>query len=505
MLFNSFEFIFFFMPTTLLFFSISAYYFGKRGALAILLLSSLFFYGWWNPSYLILLVISVLGNYFIALLIAHIYQRNQAWACHIRSLGIAANLGLIIWYKYAGLLATSLTALTSTTFDFGTILLPLGISFFTFQQISYLSSVAINGQAERDPLRYSVFICFFAHLIAGPLVQPREILPQLDNIRTRLVSWNIVMGGTLFIIGLSKKTLLADTFAIFVSPVFIAAKADQPIGMIDAWGAMLSYTMQIYFDFSAYSEMAMGLALLFGLRFPVNFASPYKAVSIIDFWRRWHMTLSAFLRDFLYIPLGGRRRGERRRYINLMATMVVGGLWHGANWTFVAWGTLHGLYLVVNHLWVSHGPVRKLPKWLAWGITFSAVVLAWVPFRAENFATAQIIYQGLFGITGIAPPEELMKFIGIWSNTSHEQIVHSVYSVQQFVWMVTSIGIGLAITLLSPSAIEIFRSAAVPEHGKTETSLTWHATISWAISIGGLAALSMMQLSSPSEFIYFNF
>jgi alginate O-acetyltransferase complex protein AlgI len=284
------------------------------------------------------------------------------------------------------------------------IFLPLAISFFTFQQIMFLVESRSADRVDAGMLPYSAFVAFFPHLIAGPIVKPREIMPQLlaaDLAVPR--SEHIAEGMTIFLLGLAKKVVLADMFARFSDVGFAAAAQGAPLSFAEAWYAGASYALQIYFDFSGYSDMAIGLARMLNVRFPLNFASPYKARNIAEFWRSWHITLSRFLRDYVYIPLGGNRRGEARRNVNLMATMLLGGLWHGAAWNFVLWGGLHGLYLVVY----GRFPWR-LPQVVGRALTLLAVVIAWVPFRASGTDATLVMLRGMAGLNGIALPQMIV-------------------------------------------------------------------------------------------------
>ncbi len=406
MLFNSLEFLFGFLPLTVAGFFLCGRMGGLRLAMGWLVAASLFFYSWWNPPYVLLLFSSILVNFLLG-------RRLQARPSRpLLAAGVAANLAVIGYYKYADFFLSSVGGLTGLDLEMEAIFLPLGISFFTFQQIAYLVD-AHRGQVERGGfLDYALFVSFFPQLIAGPIVHHREMMPQF---RRRGVltpdSEAFALGLGILSIGLFKKVIIADGVARYATPVFDAAAGGYAPSFFEAWGGTLAYTFQLYFDFSGYSDMAIGLGLLFGIRLPLNFASPYKATSIIEFWSRWHMTLSRFLRDYLYIPLGGNRRGSLRRYLNLMITMLLGGLWHGAGWTFVAWGALHGGYLVVNHAWRAlrvrfgrPGPSGGVGRWAARLLTFLAVVVAWVPFRAESFEAAGRILAGLSGFNGIILP-----------------------------------------------------------------------------------------------------
>ncbi len=391
MLFNAPVFIMGFLPVTLAGFWAAARLGGRRPALVWLLAASLFFYGWWNPVFLALLVGSILANYGFGQKV----HGRRAWLVA----GLVFDLGLLAFFKYANFLA----GVIGIAPLWGGIVLPLGISFFTFQQIMFLVDTYRGEAGAASFLDYACFIAFFPHLIAGPIVRPSHIIPQFQALTTTHWRTNFTAGLDIFLLGLAKKVVLADGLARCADPGFAGAARGDPITLVEAWVALLAYALQIYFDFSGYSDMAIGLARMFGIGFPLNFNSPYQAVDISDFWRRWNMTLSGFLRDYLYIPLGGNRRGEGRRIGNLMITMLLGGLWHGAAWRFVLWGGLHGAFLVV------HGWFRRtgllLPAGLSWALTLLCVMLAWVPFRAAGFAPAMDMYAGLFGLHGLALPE----------------------------------------------------------------------------------------------------
>jgi D-alanyl-lipoteichoic acid acyltransferase DltB (MBOAT superfamily) len=404
MLFNSAGFILGFLPLSLGGFFACGRLAGRRAALAWLLASDLVFYGWWNPRHVALLAGSVAVNYLLAQRLARLVaagrrEATRAWLAG----GVAFNLGLLGWFKYADFVLHILAPGAPTL----GIVLPLAISFFTFQQIMFLVDTARGQRVAAGPLSYAAFVCFFPHLIAGPIVRPAEILPQLQAPGlARPRAENITSGLMIFLLGLGKKLVLADTFGGFADIGFAAAAHGSALTLIEAWFAVLAYALQIYFDFSGYSDMAIGLARMANVDFPLNFASPYQARDIADFWRRWHISLSRFLRDYLYIPLGGNRHGEARRLLNLMLTMLLGGLWHGAAWTFVAWGGLHGLYLIVHRLWGRLG--WRLPRPLAQGLTLLAVVVAWVPFRADGMAATCAMLRGMAGLNGLALPQMIV-------------------------------------------------------------------------------------------------
>ena len=402
MVFTQPVFLFLLLPIALIGFYAFAGWGMTRTAIVWVIAASLVFYGWWNWWLLGVLAISLFVNFGLARRLA------AAPSSTTLALGIAFNLGLLAYYKYANFALaawTDLTGFSAMTFN---VALPLAISFFTFQKIAYLVDT-YRGQTMRHGfLYYCLFITFFPQLVAGPILRHADTIPQcVSDSFGRFRTSNLFLGALIFVIGFDKKVFLADSMAILANPIFDGASAHPP-GLLDAWSGALAYTLQLYFDFSGYSDMAIGLARMFGIRLPVNFNSPYKATSIIDFWRRWHMTLSSFLRDYLYVPLGGNRKGRLRRYANVMIVMLLGGLWHGAGWTFVAWGALHGAFLVINHGFrdlrqrLGHD-VDHPTRWgqaIARAITFLAVVIAWVVFRAEDGASATAVLRGLLGLNG---------------------------------------------------------------------------------------------------------
>jgi alginate O-acetyltransferase complex protein AlgI len=385
-LFNSFPFLFVFLPIAI------ALYFGlarlgnPKLATLSLVGASLLFYGYWDWRYLGLLVASTLFNYGIGSVVRRHRHRG------ILVGGIAANLLLLGFYKYAAFGAQSVNALFHLHLPIPQVVLPLAISFYTFTQIAFIVD-AYQGRAEEMNLpRYGLFVFFFPHLIAGPIVHHKEIMPQFAESNAR--KWNsanFAVGLAWLTLGLFKKVLIADTCAPWANHLFDYKGA---VTIMEAWVGILAYTMQLYFDFSGYSDMAIGLSWMFNVRLPDNFNAPYRAESIIDFWRRWHMTLSRFLRDYLYIPLGGNRMGGARRYVNLLLTMVLGGLWHGAGWTFLAWGAFHGALLTVNHLWKEAG--FAMPRILARGATFIAVMAGWCLFRAPDMDRARRLLAAMW-------------------------------------------------------------------------------------------------------------
>ncbi|WP_323990217.1 MBOAT family protein [Nguyenibacter sp. L1] len=396
MLFTTQSFLLGFLPATLLLFHLCA---GHRMARQLVLVgASLLFYGFWNWRFVPALVALTLLNWGL----------GRAWAASGRRIwpigGIVINLLTLGFFKYANFFADSMAHLAGWRHLAWAITLPLGISFFTFQKIAYHADLLRGARPVRSALDFLEFVTFFPQLIAGPIVRHHEIVPQFDTDPHGPDLWeNLSRGAMLLLLGLAKKVGLADTLAQTCNPLFDQAAHGAALNLAQGWVAALSYTLEIFFDFSGYSDMAIGMALLFGLRLPFNFDVPYRATSIRQFWQRWHMTLSRFLRDYLYIPLGGNRHGAVRQSANLFATMALGGLWHGAGWTFVAWGVLHGLALSVNHAWtrLASRLALRLPAVAAWALTMLFVIVGWVLFRAPDFPTAGRVLRAMAGLQGV--------------------------------------------------------------------------------------------------------
>ena len=382
-----------------------------RAAAAWLCLASLFFYGYWMPMFTLLLVASIAVNFGVGRAVALAKEADPGRARVLLIVGVVFNLGLLSYFKYANFLVDTLNSVVGTGWSPGPITLPIGISFFTFTQLAFLADAYHKGVKEYRLVHYGLFVTYFPHLVAGPVLHHAQMMPQFSVATTyRINSANLATGLAIFAGGLFKKVIMADGVSPYADAIFNAASGGASVHGSDAWLGALAYTFQLYFDFSGYSDMAVGLSLLFNIRLPYNFNSPYRALNISDFWRRWHMSLSTFLRDYLYIPLGGNRHGGARRYVNLMLTMLLGGLWHGANWTFVMWGGLHGLYLGINHGYRALCGARLLRlesrlayRALAWTLTFIAVVVAWVLFRAPDFRTAMTLLRGMAGLTRALP------------------------------------------------------------------------------------------------------
>jgi D-alanyl-lipoteichoic acid acyltransferase DltB (MBOAT superfamily) len=498
MLFNSYPFLFVFLPVTLVAFYLVASHWAGIGVW-VLAIASLGFYGYWDWHYLPLLVGSATFNWIMARLLERSPRGSTQRSVQL-AVAITANLLLLGYFKYANFFLATF----GTGWSLGTVILPLGISFFTFTQIAYLVDIYRAEPAGASYPKYLLFVTFFPHLIAGPILHHRETMPQFDRKLTPTAE-NFSVGLTIFAIGLFKKVVIADGVAPYATPVFDAAAQGHAVTFLEAWCGALAYTLQLYFDFSGYSDMAIGLARLCGVTFPLNFNSPYKATSIIEFWRRWHMTLSRFLRDYLYIPLGGSRRGSARRYTNLMATMLLGGLWHGAGWTFIIWGGLHGLYLVINHLWRAAG-LRVGSPLLAGAITFLAVVVAWVFFRATSLDAALHMLAGMIGANGIVLPIEwqakLQHLPGL-SGLPYADLATTFHGREEL----QTLAALLALAWLAPNTQELMRrfAPALNAVGDAGGRLLWRPSLGWALAIAALTAIPLLQLNRVSEFLYYQF
>ena len=500
MLFSSYTFLFQFLPATVLAFAAARRH-SPRAGILVLAGASLFFYGAWRPVYLLLFVASVAVNFGLGLRMEDPLRRRG-----IGTFGVALNLAVLCYFKYTNFLFDSLNMLTGAPLPFVNIILPLGISFFTFQQIAYLVDVMRGAKVERDIVSYTLFVSFFPHLIAGPLVHHAEMIPQFKRGRTGRSSVLAARGLAIFAAGLFKKVVIADNLAQFVSPVFAHLDAGGGVTTEWAWLATLAYTLQIYFDFSGYSDMAIGLALLFGIRLPVNFRSPYQATSIIEFWRRWHITLSRFLRDYLYIPLGGNRLGEQRRYINLLVTMLLGGLWHGAGWNFLIWGGLHGIYLSINHLWRGRRaskPEAPTTGWVAkgvgWAVTFFAVVIAWVFFRARTAAGAWQLLLSLFGAeagSSAYASSGILRLMDLPILVNEERLL---------LIGTGAVALALAIALCLPNVPQLFRYREYRRAPEPAVWVRWQPNAAWALVTALALAISLFGMWQRLEFLYFQF
>lgn len=482
MLFNSYEFIFVFLPIVIIGFIGCQKTNNKTIATSWLIVCSLFFYGWWNPNYLQLILLSICVNFFLATTIRNFSAlKKTRFAKTTLLIGISLNLLLLAYFKYANFFIENINLLLNNNHSTLDIVLPLAISFFTFQQITYLVDTHKGEVASHSLLDYCLFVTFFPQLIAGPIVHHKEMMPQFSGSKfLETDALNISKGLSLFSLGLFKKVVIADYFALLANPVFEQNTVVEMTSFTSAWIGSIGYTLQLYFDFSGYSDMALGLALMFGITLPCNFNSPYKANCIIEFWRRWHMTLSRFLKDYVYIPLGGNQKGDCRRFINILLTMFLGGLWHGAGWTFVIWGLLHGTYLIINHAW------RVLPKLtfttfnsfstIFWKpLTFIAVVVAWVFFRSENLSSAMQIISSMFSPDMTVDNNDLADFIPL--------------------------SIGLLLVWYAPNSNEIF---SIKKNHST-IAYRWSISIPSAILFSVMGFITVIYLARAQEFLYFQF
>ena len=505
MLFSSHEFVFIFLPAVVALYAITRRLRGEVPTEVVLVFASAIFYAYFRIDYAFVLFASISTNFFIG----NRLQRDPSKPLLI--IGIAANLVLLGYFKYYDFFISQINTVLGSDLPFLRLVLPLGISFHTFQQIAYLIDCRQGRLNEHSFLRYILFVTFFPQLIAGPIVHHAEMMPQFARKRDERFLENLAIGLTVFSIGLFKKTVIADSFDVY-SSTFDKVAQGYPITLIEAWSTAIAYTFQIYFDFSAYSDMAIGLARIFGIVMPVNFLSPYKAVNIVEFWRRWHITLSRWLRDYLYIPLGGNRKGSARRYANVMITMLLGGLWHGAGWTFVLWGGLHGAYLVIYHAWqsVTRG---RITIWrpIAVLVTFLAVLIAWVPFRAPNLSTSIAMYKAMLGLNGFALPaayaERLAPIQGVLNVLGLRYVDHDILfnGTSQAAYY----AVMLAFVWFLPNVVDIFQSinpALVPKSYKPiSVSWPWRQRLSWAFAAGVVACLAVAGIDRIVEFIYFQF
>lgn len=513
MLFNSKEYLFLFLPVVLLVFQLLSRSSTRERQFGWLVLASLFFYASWQPIYLLLILSSVLVNFWVGTKLSGSSEvARRPWLLA----GVAFNLLLLGYYKYTGFLVDSLNSLGDWLIPVPQITLPLAISFFTFQQIAYLVDVS-RGNCEEYQLRhYSLFVLFFPQLIAGPIVHHREMMPQFLNPKADAsVSTDFAVGLTFICIGLFKKVMIADSLALVADPVFNAAEAGHALNSVDAWLATFAFSFQIYFDFSGYSDIAIGSARLFGIRLPENFSSPYKSTSIIEIWRRWHMTLSRFLRDYLYFSLGGNRDGVVKRYRNLLLTMLLGGLWHGAAWTFVVWGALHGTYLCINHGW--RALVNRLGLQGVFGmpifrpifliLTFLAWSIAMIVFRAVDLASAWSIIDAAFLSLSFDTPLMLGNaFAGdaLWHLLLRMGLPATPYLETCTVMMVAA-----GVCWLLPSTQQFladFDPVVTPDGSRIMPGrIIWRPRLLYAAAMAVMLSVSVLSLSTYSRFIYFQF
>ncbi|MFS2002573.1 MBOAT family O-acyltransferase [Duganella sp. CT11-25] len=486
MLFNSFVFLLMYLPVVVAGYLVLSRWL-PRWTTAWLALASLFFYGYWDLRYLPLLMSSIAFNFWAARRMTASVAHRKRWLVF----ALTANLALLGYYKYANFLLWQDWA----------IVLPVGISFFTFTQIAFLVDCYRAQAGEYRFVHYTLFVSYFPHLIAGPVLHHKEMMPQFDR-RPLPSASDFAVGLSIFVVGLGKKVFLADPVSVLVGPVFAAGAHPQ---LIEAWIGALAYTFQLYFDFSGYSDMAIGLSRMFGVKLPLNFNSPYRAANISEFWRRWHMTLSRFLRDYLYVPLGGNRGGALRRYRNLMLTMLLGGLWHGAGWTFVVWGGLHGVFLVVHHGWQAFTG-QSAPRLWGRALTLLAVIAGWVVFRAPDMATAADILHAMVGGNGVSLPRGLAPY------ASHFQVLGWQPGFSGIRWIdfggmaVPVLLLAMALAFFAPNTQEIFcRYEPCIEKVVQRGRWTWSPSSVWSVTMALLFLCCLLNMNKVSEFLYFQF
>jgi D-alanyl-lipoteichoic acid acyltransferase DltB (MBOAT superfamily) len=484
LLFNSYEFLFAFLPATcLVYFALNRWVPGRAG-LMWLFAASCFFYGWWDWRYLPLLAGSIVVNYAIG----RVLQRkagNQDRSGPILRVGVIANLALLGYFKYADFFVTNLDALTGANWLLPHVILPLGISFFTFTQIAFLVDAARGEAREVSFVNYGLFVSFFPHLLAGPILHHGEMMPQFAQASNkRFSAANFWVGLTLLILGLAKKLLIADEMGAWAGAGF---SHPAQLQFIDAWMAALAYTLQIYFDFSGYTDMALGMAWMLNIRLPLNFASPYQSRNLQEFWRRWHMTLSRFLRDYLYIPLGGNRKGPAPALLFVLITFALGGLWHGANWTFVAWGVLNGLGVMAVQVMDKAG--WSLPRPLAWAATMLFTIVAWVFFRASSLGDATQIVAVMMGARGFGLQSAIPEWSPLFAGATWRLPALLPHAAALYTGAV----------MLAATAIAWWAPNSQTLVGR------WRWSASLAVGVALLAVFSLLNLDRVTEFLYFNF
>ncbi len=464
MLFNSYEFIFFFLPVMFIGYFLLAQYRYIVASKIWLILGSLFFYGYWNYIYIPLILGSIFINYLIGSQLSRHKDRN------LLILGILFNVLLLGYFKYTDFFLENFNLFTDSTIPLPHIILPLGISFFTFTQIAFLVDAYKGKVNEYSIFNYMLFVTYFPHLLAGPILHHKEMMPQFDDESNRFKnSQNIAIGLFIFSIGLFKKTFIADNFALWATNGF---DISHKLYTLEAWATSWSYTMQLYFDFSGYTDMAIGISLMFNIILPINFNSPYKALNIQDFWRRWHITLSRFLRDYIYIPLGGNKVSIYHNYLNLFSVFFIGGIWHGASWMFIIWGSLHGFAIVIHRIYKDLG--FRMNSFLAWFLTINFINITWIFFRAKDMDSALKVLGGMFGLNG-------------WGDIKITNFLHNIgNSTEIMLYFIVAI-----IILMSKNSNQLADN--------------FRPTKKIALAIGLMLALGILSLSKVSEFLYFNF
>lgn len=487
MLFNSYVFVLVFLPICLIgYFTLNHFQY-KETAKCFLLGMSLWFYGFFNVRYLLIIIVSIVFNYIFSTMLEHLNKQNRRKA--VLLLGLLFNLGLLFYFKYFDFFLDNLNFIFKSEFALRNIVLPLGISFFTFQQISYIIDFYRGGVPHYRFLDYALFVSFFPQLIAGPIVTHEELVPQLRDESRKCFDWeNFVRGVYIFTLGLAKKVLLADTFGNAVNIGF------SDVAGLDTTNAvivMLAYTIQIYFDFSGYCDMAVGAAKMLNIELPVNFDSPYKAFTVAEFWKRWHITLTRFFTKYVYIPLGGNRKGQARTYLHVMIVFCVSGLWHGANWTFIMWGACHGLFVVINRAF--KGYFEKLHPALNWLITFSFLNVTWVVFRADTIRDAVRLLNRIVQLKfGVIDPDIIECFnLPEFRFLLNQVIKLPILKYYPGILLLAFFVVSLLIILGSENAYERMER--------------FRPTMPRLIRVSILMVWCIFSFSGVSTFLYFNF
>lgn len=479
MVFSSLEFILIFLPLTIFIYYTFIKYNLLQFAITFLFLASLFYYAYWNPSHIWVILSSIVWNFSIGYFLSRLPKNKLKLRKPLFILGILGNISALAYYKYTNFTLLSMNSLMGTQFPAFEIIMPIGISFFTFQQIAYIADIYTSKNANpttnKNFINYCLFVCFFPQLVAGPIVHHQEMMPQFADPNNRKVNWkNIYWGLFLLSIGLTKKVVIADN----ISPLVIQAfEKSSSLTFMEALIASFAYTFQLYFDFSGYSDMAVGCALFFNIHLPFNFNSPYKSINIQDFWRRWHITLSRWLREYIYIPLGGNKKGNERTLFNLFITFLIGGIWHGAAWTFILWGALHGFAIIIHRLWTKAG--YKMPTLVAIIVTFLFINFTWIFFRAPNFERVGLFLDGF------------MFYNGFWFSAKFLTLVNDgIFAIIIF------------------AALLIFITKNSQEFYLKKIPSTCLSLYSFALLAGSIVLLFMLFFYFPdvkSEFIYFQF
>jgi D-alanyl-lipoteichoic acid acyltransferase DltB (MBOAT superfamily) len=544
-LFNSYQFILGFLPVTVALF----YVFGRHSrtaALGWVICASLVFYAWWRPLNVAIILPSILINFAIARRLQRLaVDDTKERAARITlTIGVLFNIAFLGYFKYTNFLADAANDTFGTHFVLTQIILPLGISFITFQKIAFLIDVHGRRVEQFTFADYGLFVLFFPQLIAGPIVHYREVMPQFERATCRFDPTSFAVGATLFFFGLFKKAFLADGIAPYVTPIYERAAHGDPVSLVPAVLAALGFTLQIYFDFSGYSDMAIGIARLFGIRLPANFDSPLRASSIIDYWLRWHMTLSRFLTAYIYNPLLlhltrarlarglpalGGRSATFSAFLTLLAfptivTMAISGLWHGAGYTFIVWGLLHGAFLTINHGWrLLKARWKRVPpkrptraaRFRGWLLTFVCVVLAMVFFRAPTLQGAGVLLKGLVGGYGIGAPAAIFEHLGPLARLLEDTggTAETWWGTTDLLMLVGWTVLLLGLALLGPNSAQLLaryepalglRSEAPGGVGPL-SQLVWKPSLKWAIAVALVAYAAILRLSGPSEFLYWQF